>query len=95
MQSLSLQRRFYKMAALSMIVAGSAILLFSVWDILAPREMCQDTFIVSDSGDIVTVKPSHCIDPYFAPSSNNFIPIILSICLMAFGGAILGMIIRL
>jgi hypothetical protein len=80
-----------------MIVAGSAILLFSVWDVLMPREMCQDILIVSDGGDVLAVEQAPCVDPMYelAPYSNNFIPIILSICLMAFGGAILGMIIRL
>lgn len=94
MQSVSQPRKFYTIIALSMIAAGSALLIFSVADIVTPRATCHDNL---DFGvDILVSKPAHCVDPfYMAPQYNNFILIILAICLLAFGGAIVGMIIRL
>lgn len=95
MQPVSQPRKFYTIIALSMIVAGSALLIFSVADILNPREMCQDTLY---AGGVLMAEPNHCIDPVFEigwSSSDSFILIILAICLLAFGGAIVGMIIRL
>lgn len=97
MQSLNRQRRFYKITALSIMVAGSALLLFSTWDVLMPWAMCQETYMITDSGDVLARTQLPCIDPTYeiGQSSNDFIPVLLSICLMAFGGAIMGMIIRL
>lgn len=77
-----------------MIVAGSAPLIFSVADVLAPPATCYDN--LDFGADILRSEPAHCIDPFEMPqSSNSFILIILAICLLAFGGAIVGMITRL
>lgn len=92
MQSLGRHRRFYQLAALSMIAAGSAMLLFSVWDALKPRAPCHDIFVGGATSTMMRQGP--CVDQYGIPQSSNFIPIILSISLMAFGGAIVGMIVR-
>jgi hypothetical protein len=92
-QSIGRQKQFYKIAALSMIVAGSVLLIFSVADVLAPRATCHDNLDVG--ADILMSEPAHCIDLFEMPSSNSFILIILAICLQAFGGAIIGMITRL
>ena len=94
---MSQSRKFYTIAALSMIVAGSALLLFSVADIVNPRTMCQDDLDLGRT-DVLVSEPSHCIDPVFEigwSSSNSVIHTILAICLLAFGGAIVGMITRL
>jgi hypothetical protein len=86
LQTTSKPRKFYRITALAMMIAGSALLLFSVSNIINRQAACQDDVI-----------PAHCIDPMFeiAPSSNDFILIILAICLLSFGGSILGMITRL
>ena len=75
---------FYKIIAVSMIVIGSALLAFSIWNMVTPKIMCQDNLGCN-------------IDEYFymSPISNDFIFLILSICLIAFGAVIYGMIIRL
>jgi hypothetical protein len=70
-----------------MLIAGSALLLLSISHILDRQTACQD----------YAKPPARCIDPMYeiAPSFNDFILIILAICLLAFGGSILGMITRL
>jgi len=75
---------FYKIIAVSMIVIGSALSAFSIWNMVTPKIMCQDNLGCN-------------IDEYFymSPISNDFIFLILSICLIAFGAVIYGMIIRL
>ena len=92
MQSVSQPRKFYTIIALSMMVAGSALLIFSVADIVTPRATCHDNL---DFGVDIVSRPAHCIDQFEMPQYNSFITIILAICLLAFGGAIVGMIIRL
>ncbi|HEU4605126.1 MAG TPA: hypothetical protein VFS46_02690 [Nitrososphaera sp.] len=90
---MSQPRKFYTITALSMISAGSALLIFSVADIVTPQATCHDNL---DFGvDILVSRPAHCTDPFEMPQYNNFILIILAICLLAFGGAIVGTIIRL
>ena len=93
LQSVSQPRKFYTIIALSMIAAGSALLIFSVADIVTPRATCHDN-LDAGAGELVS-RPAHCIDPFEMPQYNNFILIILAICLLAFGGAIVGMIMRL
>ena len=96
MQSVSQSRKFYRIAALSMIAVGSALLIFSVADILNQRTMCQDNLYVG--GDVLAAEPDRCVDPMFEigwSSYNGFINVILAICLLAFGGSIIGMITRL
>ena len=98
LQSLNQPRKFYRIAALSMIAVGSALLLLSASNIMTRQAMCQDNLDVGNGRtDILTESSSRCIDPMFeiAPSSNDFILIILAICLLAFSGAILGIITRL
>ena len=93
MQPVSQLRKFYTIIALSMIVAGSARLIFSVADVLAPKATCHGNL---DAGvDILRLEPAHCVDPFNMVQYNNFILIILAICLLALGGAIVGMIMRL
>ena len=84
MKSESASPTFYKIIAVSMIVIGSALLAFSIWSMVTPKIMCQDNLGCN-------------IDEYFymSPIQNDFIFIILSICLIAFGAVIYGMIIRL
>jgi len=74
----------YKIIAVSMIVIGSALLTFSIWNMVTPKVMCQDNLGCN-------------IDEYFymSPIQNDFIFLILSICLIAFGAVIYGVIIRL
>ena len=96
-QTTSKPKKFYRIAAMAMIIAGSALLLISVSNIFNRQAMCQDNLVL-DRGDILSGPLSaRCIDPTFeiAPSSNDFILIILAISLLAFGGSILGMITRL
>jgi hypothetical protein len=99
MWSISRQRRFYKISALSMIAIGSALLAFSAWGMLKPREMCQDILVIGDAGaatNVLAARQNPCIDPLYGyyGSSGNFILVVSSICLVAFGGAIVGMITR-
>jgi hypothetical protein len=96
-QTTSKPRKFYRIVAIAMIIAGSALLLISVSNIFNRQTICQDNLVL-DRGDILSEPLSAtCIDPTYeiAPSSNDFIMIILAICLVAFGGSILGMIVRL
>ena len=84
LKSESASPTFYKIIAVSMIVIGSALSAFSIWSMVTPKIMCQDNLGCN-------------IDPYFyvSPIQNDFIVIILSICLISFGAVIYGMIIRL
>jgi len=94
LQSVSQPRKFYTIIALSMMITGSVLLIFSVADIVTPRANCHDNL---DFGvDILVSRPAHCIDPFnMVPQYNSFIIIVLAICLLAFGDAIVEMIIRL
>lgn len=65
MHSLSQPRKFYAIAELSMIVAGSALLLFSVADIVNPRTMCQENLDAGRIEVLVVSEPSLCIYPMF------------------------------
>lgn len=87
LQTTSKPRKFYQITALAIIIAGSALLLFSVLNIINRQATCQDDAMSS----------ARCIDPMYeiAPSSSDFILIILAICFLAFGGSIIGMITRL
>lgn len=97
MKSVTEPNKFYKWIAVSMMAIGALLLFISVSGILYPREMCQDDIGV----DRILVYPDGApcepsIDPgFYLLSANGFIMIVLSLCLMAFGGAIVGMIIRL
>jgi len=80
-----------------MIVVGAALLILSISNILNPPTRCQDNLdrLYYDSQSLT---PVGCVDPaleLLGPSSNNFVILILSICLVAFGATILGMITRL
>lgn len=87
-----------------MIVIGSALSALSIWSMVTPKIMCQDN-INSDSildarrmDDLVYRYLVQCnVDEmfYVLPIQSDFIFLILSICLIAFGAAIYGMIIRL
>jgi hypothetical protein len=71
--------------------------IFSVVGIMNPLTMCKDNLDVG-SKDVLVSEPSHCVDPVFEigwSTSNSFIHIMLTICLLAFGGPIVGMITRL
>lgn len=84
MKSVHASRTFYKIVGISMMVIGSALSALSIWSMVTPKIMCQDNIDCN-------------IDEYFyvSPIQNDFIFLILSICLIAFGAAIYGMIIRL
>ena len=84
LKSAHANRIFYKITALSMIVIGSALSALSLWSMVTPKIMCQDNVDCN-------------IDEYFyvSPIQNDFILLILSLSLIAFGAAIYGMIIRL
>lgn len=78
-----------------MIAAGASLLLITISGILNPPQLCQDYVVIEPD----RLYFPHC-EPTFYPgfylsSADGFIVIVLSLCLMAFGGAIVGMIIRL
>ena len=80
-----------------MIAVGATLIVLSVSSILNPPVRCQDNLDVPDYLE-GSSAPVGCIDPAFEiviSSSNNFVLAILSICLLAFGGVMLGMIDRL
>ena len=95
MKSVTEPSRIYKWIGASMIAAGAALLLITISGVLNPRATCQDDMaIVTDILYAYPCEPR--IEPgLYLPSADSFIMIVLSICLMAFGGAIIGMIIRL
>ncbi|MGI0015110.1 MAG: hypothetical protein ACREBU_16980, partial [Nitrososphaera sp.] len=96
-KSVNEPKKFYRIVGVAMIVVGATLLVPSVSSILNPTARCQDNLEVTDVlAD--TSAPVGCIDPTFEivnSSSDSFVIVILSICLLAFGGAILGMINRL
>jgi hypothetical protein len=78
-----------------MIAAGAALLLITISGVLNPRATCQD-YVVIEPDRLYLRSCEPTIYPGFQLSSaESFIMIVLSICLMAFGGVIIGMIIRL
>jgi hypothetical protein len=97
MKSVTEPNRFYKWIAVSMMVIGGLLLFISVSEILYPREMCQDDIWLDRPliyPDGAPCEPS--VDPgFYLPPTDGFIMTVLSLCLMAFGGVIVGMIIRL
>jgi hypothetical protein len=77
-----------------MIAAGTALLLITLSGILNPREQCQDYMVEPDRLYAYPCEPT--FDPgFYLPSTDAFIMTVLSLCLVAFGGVIVGMIIRL
>lgn len=78
-----------------MIAVGAALLLITISGVLTPRATCQDYMVLEpDRLYLHSCEPR--IDPgFYLPSVDGFVMIVLSICLMAFGGVIIGMIIRL
>jgi hypothetical protein len=99
MKSVTEPSRFYKSIGVAMIAVGAALLLVTLSGVLNPRATCQDDFPVGREDVLADSYPAPCeptIDPgFYLPSADGFIMIVLSLCLMAFGGAIFGMIIRL
>jgi len=96
-KAINAPNKVYRILALAMIVVGAALLILSVSSILNPPARCQDNLdrLYYDSQ---SSTPVGCVDPaleLLGPSSNNFVILILSICLVAFGATILGMITRL
>lgn len=95
-------KKIYTGIAISIIVTGAVLLVLSFSNVLNPIAHCQDNlqqnigphFGSADGGG----GCNSSIDPMFelvSPSSSNFILIVLSACLAAFGAAIFGMILRL
>jgi hypothetical protein len=78
-----------------MMVVGTALFLVNLSGILNSRATCQDYMVMEPA----RLYPPHCeptIFPgFYLSSADGFIMIVLSLCLMAFGGVIVGMIIRL
>jgi hypothetical protein len=94
LKSISRLNKLYTGIAVSMIIIGIVLLVLSFSNVLNPRTNCQDVSGIDHYG------PAGCpaVDPMFEiviPSSTNFILIVLSACLAAFGAMILGIILRL
>ena len=97
MKSVSEPKKFYRIVGVATIVVGATLLVLSVSSIVYPTARCQDNLEVTGN-PVSPSAPVGCIDPTFEivnSSSDSFVIVILSICLLAFGGAILGMINRL
>lgn len=65
MQTTSKPRKFYRIVAIAMIIAGFALLLISVSNIFNRQTICQDNLVL-DREDILSEPLSaRCIDPMF------------------------------
>lgn len=95
MKSVTEPGRLYKWIGVSMIAAGAALLLITISGVLNPRATCQDYMVLEP--DRLYLPPCEpTFDPgFYLQSADGFIMIVLSLCLIAFGGVIVGMIIRL
>ncbi|HEY7734414.1 MAG TPA: hypothetical protein VIB07_06435 [Nitrososphaera sp.] len=95
MKSVTEPNRLYKWIGVSMIAAGTALLLITISGILNPPELCQDYVVIGpDRSYSPTCEPTIYPGLYLS-SADAFIMTVLSLCLAAFGGVIVGMIIRL
>lgn len=78
-----------------MIAVGTILLLVNLSGILNSRATCQDYMVIEPD----RLYPPHCeptIFPgFYLSSADGFIMTVLSLCLIAFGSVIVGMIIRL
>lgn len=88
-------KRVYNIIAIAMLVIGGSMIASVIATELSPRNLPGCNVLPPpgpECSDVPTNEPS--LDDYF-PSNSNFIFLAGGISLVAFGGSILGMVLRL